>query len=147
MKVIAEGSDPEVGLGQKSSWLKSLRGRPKTTDETCLYLDLQRSKVLVELALQPESRPKAQKPPKVRYARTRRGTEANGFRLRGQHFAVRSGVMQSAVLGQPISQIAPSRTSTGNVFSDRAPVVALTAPASGLKAPWGPRTISPVATS
>ena len=35
--------------------------RPETTDETCLYLDLQRSKVLVELALQPESRPKAQK--------------------------------------------------------------------------------------
>jgi hypothetical protein len=50
-------------------------------------------------------------------------------------------------LGQPISQIVPSRTSTGNVFSARAPVVALTAPASGLNAPWGPRSILPVATS
>jgi hypothetical protein len=49
--------------------------------------------------------------------------------------------------GQPTSQIAPSRTSTWNVFSDRAPVVAFTAPASGLNAPWGPRTIAPVPTS
>jgi hypothetical protein len=49
-----------------------------------LYVALKRSKVLVELALRPESRPKARKPPKVRYARTRRGTKANGFRLRGQ---------------------------------------------------------------
>jgi hypothetical protein len=38
-------------------------------------------------------------------------------------------------LSQPASQIAPSRTSTGNVFSGRAPVVAFTAPASGLNAP------------
>jgi hypothetical protein len=38
-------------------------------------------------------------------------------------------------LGQPTSQIAPSRTSTGNVLSDRAPVVAFTTPASGLNAP------------
>ena len=38
-------------------------------------------------------------------------------------------------VAQPTSQIAPSRTSTGNVFSDRAPVVAFTAPANGLNAP------------
>ena len=38
-------------------------------------------------------------------------------------------------LGQPTSQIAPSRTSTGNVLSDRAPVIAFTVPASGLNAP------------
>src|SRR5271167_4347040 len=48
---------------------------------------------------------------------------------------------------QLTSQIAPSRTSTGKVFSGHAPVVALTAPASGLNAPWGPRTILPVTTS
>ena len=38
-------------------------------------------------------------------------------------------------VAQPTNQIAPSRTSTGNVFSDRAPVVAFTAPTSGLNAP------------
>jgi hypothetical protein len=38
-------------------------------------------------------------------------------------------------VGQPTSQIAPSRTSTGNLFSGMAPVVALTMPASGLYAP------------
>ena len=48
---------------------------------------------------------------------------------------------------QSTNQIAPSRTSTGNAFSARAPVVALIAPASGLNAPWGPRSILPVATS
>ncbi len=57
------------------------------------------------------------------------------------------GTIGVGTVGQPTSQIAPSRTSTGNVFRDRAPVVALTAPASGLNAPWGPRTISPVPTS
>jgi hypothetical protein len=77
-----------------------LGGAFETNDETCLYVDRRRSKVLVELALQPESRPEARKPPKVRHARTRRGTKANGFRLRGQHFAVRSGVMQSGVFEQ-----------------------------------------------
>jgi hypothetical protein len=45
------------------------------------------------------------------------------------------------------SQIAPSRISTGNLFSGRAPAVALIAPASGLNAPCGPRTILPVPTS
>ena len=48
---------------------------------------------------------------------------------------------------QPTSQIAPSRTSTGKVFSARAPAVAFTAPARGLNAPWGPRTIFPEPTS
>jgi hypothetical protein len=41
----------------------------------------------------------------------------------------------------------PSRSSTGNVLSDRAPVVTITAPSTGLNAPWGPRTILPVPTS
>ena len=50
-------------------------------------------------------------------------------------------------VAQPTNQIAPSRTSTGNVFNDRAPVVAFTVPASGLNAPWGPRSIAPVPTS
>ena len=54
---------------------------------------------------------------------------------------------RGATVSQPTNQIEPSRTSTGNVFSDRAPLVALTAPASGLNAPWGPRTIAPVPTS
>jgi hypothetical protein len=62
----------------------------RNDQRTCLFVALKRSKVLVELALRPEPRPKARKPPKVRLARTRRGTKANGFRLRGQHFAVRA---------------------------------------------------------
>ena len=48
---------------------------------------------------------------------------------------------------QPASQIAPSRTSTGNVFRPPAPIVPLTIPATGLNAPCGPRTIAPVRTS
>jgi Domain of unknown function (DUF6398) len=48
---------------------------------------------------------------------------------------------------QPTSQIAPSRSSTGNRLSEMAPAVALMTPASGLYAPWGPRTILPVSTS
>jgi hypothetical protein len=54
---------------------------------------------------------------------------------------------RGGTVAQPTNQIAPSRSSTGNVFSGRAPVVAFTAPASGLNAPWGPRTIAPVPTS
>jgi hypothetical protein len=43
---------------------------------------------------------------------------------------------RGGTVAQPTSQITPSRTSTGNVFSARAPVVAFTAPASGLNAPY-----------
>ena len=50
-------------------------------------------------------------------------------------------------VGQPTSQIAPSRSSTENLFSEMAPAVALMTPASGLYAACGPRTILPVSTS
>jgi hypothetical protein len=57
------------------------------------------------------------------------------------------GLGHDRALDQPTSQIAPSRSSTGNVFSAMAPALALMTPASGLNAPCGPRTILPVSTS
>ncbi len=59
---------------------------------------------------------------------------------------VAAPIARSARLSRP-TRSRRSRTSTGNVFSGRAPVVALTAPASDLNTPWGPRTIAPVPTS
>src|SRR5680860_1051446 len=49
--------------------------------------------------------------------------------------------------GQSVSQIAPSRSSTGWFASARAPVVLLTSPATGRNAPCGPRVILPLRTS
>src|SRR5271166_4280870 len=77
--------------------------------------------------------------------------EERGRQRRGGQPAADARTSDARHGGGPIaqltSQIASSRTSTGKVFSGRAPAVALTVPASGLKAPCGPSTIFPLPTS